>query len=148
MRLTLAVNVRLELEDTAPIGSFGSFDASVTIGASVTFAVNKSVAYIRNADGAEHRLRILKKIATRNRWSKSMDHAVGSGLLPLEPMHVDASPAQRFRMFGDDQRVGQWPRPASLSQGSPSQSWPGGLVARSLGAVVRGHFTLRYQVVP
>jgi hypothetical protein len=59
--------LRLELEDTAPIGSFGSFDASVTIGASVTFAVNKSVAYIRNADGTEHRLRIIKKIAKRNR---------------------------------------------------------------------------------
>jgi hypothetical protein len=52
--------LRLELEDTAPIGSFGSFDASVNIGASVTFAVNKSVAYIRNADGTEHRLRIIK----------------------------------------------------------------------------------------
>ena|SRR5438309_6959652 len=59
--------LRLELEDTAPIGSFGSFDASVAIGASVTFAVNKNVAYIRNADGTEHRLRIIKKIAKRNR---------------------------------------------------------------------------------
>jgi hypothetical protein len=60
-------DLRLELEDTAPIGSFGSFDASVTIGASVMFAVNKNVAYIRNADGTEHRLRIIKKIAKRNR---------------------------------------------------------------------------------
>jgi hypothetical protein len=59
--------LRLELEDTAQIGSSGSFDASVTIGASVTFAVNKNVAYIRNVDGTEHRLRILKKIAKRNR---------------------------------------------------------------------------------
>jgi hypothetical protein len=54
---------RLELEDTIPIGGFGSFDASVTIGASVTFAVNKNVAYIRNADGTEHKLRITRKIA-------------------------------------------------------------------------------------
>ncbi len=56
-------DVRLELEDTIPIGGFGSFDASVTLGAPVTFAVNKNVAYIRNADGTEHRLRITKKIA-------------------------------------------------------------------------------------
>jgi hypothetical protein len=108
--------------------------------------VNKSVAYIRIADGTEHRLRILKKIAKRNRQSKSKNHAVGSGPLPLEPMHVDASPAPRFRMFGDDQRVGQWPRRASLSPESPSQSWPGGLIARSLHLLARGR-VLRFASV-
>jgi hypothetical protein len=54
--------VRFELEDTAPIGRWKSFDSTVTVGASVTFAVDKNVAYIRNADGTEHRLRITKKI--------------------------------------------------------------------------------------
>ena len=56
---------RLELKDTVPLGSFGSFDASVTVGASVTFAVDKNLAYIRNADGTEHRLRITRKISKR-----------------------------------------------------------------------------------
>jgi hypothetical protein len=59
--------LRLELKDAAPLGSFGSFDASVTVGASVTFAVDKNVAYIRNANGTEHRLRISKKIAKQSR---------------------------------------------------------------------------------
>jgi hypothetical protein len=62
-----APDLRLELEETVQLGRFGSFDASVTVGASVAFAVNKNVAYIRNPDGTEHRLRILKKIAKRNR---------------------------------------------------------------------------------
>lgn len=55
--------MRFELEDTAPMGGWKSFDSTVTVGASVTFAVNKNVAYIRNADGTEHRLRITKKTA-------------------------------------------------------------------------------------
>jgi hypothetical protein len=41
--------------------------AQVTVGTSVTFAVDKNVAYIRNRDGSEHRLRIIKKIATAKR---------------------------------------------------------------------------------
>jgi hypothetical protein len=60
-------DLRLELKDTVPLGSFGSFDASVTVGASVTFAVDKNLAYIRNADGTEHRLRITKRIAKATR---------------------------------------------------------------------------------
>ena len=60
-------DLRLELKDTVPLGSFGSFDARVTVGASVTFAVDKNLAYIRNADGTEHRLRITKRIAKATR---------------------------------------------------------------------------------
>jgi hypothetical protein len=56
-------DLRLELKDTVPLGSFGSFDATVRLGASVTFAVNKNLVSIRNADGTEHRLRITKRIA-------------------------------------------------------------------------------------
>jgi hypothetical protein len=62
-------DLRLELADTTPFGSSGAFDASVTVGASVTFAVDKNVAYIRNRDGSEHRLRIIKKIAKESRQS-------------------------------------------------------------------------------
>jgi hypothetical protein len=60
-------DLRLELKDTVPLGGFGSFDASVTVGASVTFAVDKNLAYIHNANGTEHRLRITKRIAKAKR---------------------------------------------------------------------------------
>jgi hypothetical protein len=55
-------DLRIELHDIVPIGSRESFDATVTVGASVTFALEKNVAYIRNADGTEHRLRVVKKV--------------------------------------------------------------------------------------
>ena len=58
--------LRLELEDTSPLGP-GSFDASVTIGASVTFALNRNVAYIRDADGIEHRLKITRRVSKAKR---------------------------------------------------------------------------------
>jgi len=54
-------DLRLELEDILPIGERGSFALSVTIGEAVTFALSKNTAYIRRADGTEHRLRVVKK---------------------------------------------------------------------------------------
>ena len=54
-------DLQLELEDPLPIGKRGSFALDVTIGATVTFALNKNTAYIRRADGTEYRLRVVKK---------------------------------------------------------------------------------------
>ena len=52
---------RIELQDMAPIGSGGSLDPSVVLGTKVTFAIEKKTAYIRKADGKEHRLLMLKR---------------------------------------------------------------------------------------
>jgi len=51
---------RYTLEDVVPLGGPGSFDLAVKIGESVTFAVSKSTVYIKG-DGAEYRLRLIKK---------------------------------------------------------------------------------------
>ena len=51
--------MRLELEDTVSIRR-RSLD--VTAGAAVTFAVEKKTVYVRDNDGTEHKLRLLKKI--------------------------------------------------------------------------------------
>ncbi len=53
-------DLRLELEDVVPIGR-RSLD--VTIGAPVTFAIEKNAVYVRDPDGKEHKLRITKKTA-------------------------------------------------------------------------------------
>ena len=53
---------RYTLEDVVPLGGPGSFDLAVKIGESVTFAVSKSTVYIKG-DGAEYRLRLVKKQA-------------------------------------------------------------------------------------
>jgi hypothetical protein len=53
-------DLRLELQDIVPIGR-KSIDAIV--GAPVTFALEKSTVYVRDADGAEHKLRVTKKAA-------------------------------------------------------------------------------------
>jgi hypothetical protein len=49
---------RIEIEDTVPVGR-RSFDA--TIGAMVTFAVEKNSVYVRDSGGTEHKLRLIKK---------------------------------------------------------------------------------------
>jgi hypothetical protein len=51
--------VRIEAEDTVSVGR-RSFDA--TSGEAVTFAVEKNTVYVRDADGAEHKLRLVKKV--------------------------------------------------------------------------------------
>ena len=51
--------LRLELKDVVQIGH-QSVDA--TIGGAVTFAVEKNTVYIRDAGGAEHRLRVTRKV--------------------------------------------------------------------------------------
>jgi hypothetical protein len=51
--------MRIEAEDTVSV-SRRSFDA--TSGTRVTFAVDKKTVYIRDADGGEHKLRLLKRI--------------------------------------------------------------------------------------
>ena len=52
--------MRIEAEDTVSVGR-RSFDA--TTGGSVTFALEKNTVYVRDTDGAEHKLRLLKKVA-------------------------------------------------------------------------------------
>jgi hypothetical protein len=51
--------MRLEMEDTVPIGR-RSID--VTVGGMVTFALEKNAVYVRDPDGTEHKLRLVKKI--------------------------------------------------------------------------------------
>ncbi len=51
--------IRIEAEDTVSVGR-RSFDAIT--GAMVTFAVEKNTVYVRDPDGAEHKLRLLKKL--------------------------------------------------------------------------------------
>jgi hypothetical protein len=67
-------DLRLDLEDVVPLGSRGSFERSVTIGAAVTFALSKNIAYIRNADGTEYRLRVVKKRTKPRAQSASPAH--------------------------------------------------------------------------
>jgi hypothetical protein len=56
-----AGDLRITLEDIVPIGSSSSLDATITVGSSVTFALDKNTAYVRRPDGTEHRLRMTKK---------------------------------------------------------------------------------------
>jgi hypothetical protein len=52
--------MRIEAEDTVSVGR-RSFEA--TSGGSVKFAVEKNTVYVRDTGGAEHKLRLLKKVA-------------------------------------------------------------------------------------
>jgi len=56
--------MRIEAEDTVSVGRH-SFDA--TTGASVSFAVEKNTVYVRDPDGIDHKLRLLKKVAARSK---------------------------------------------------------------------------------
>ena len=40
----------------------GSRSVDVTVGTSVTFALEKNTVYVRNPDGTEHKLRGMKKM--------------------------------------------------------------------------------------
>ena len=51
-------SMRLELEDTVSIRR-RSLDA--TAGEKVTFALDKKTVYVRDADGTEHKLRVVKR---------------------------------------------------------------------------------------
>jgi hypothetical protein len=53
-----AGNLRFELEDVVQVGR-GSVEA--VVGQPVTFAVDKKTVYVRDADGGERKLRLLKK---------------------------------------------------------------------------------------
>ena len=50
--------VLLELEDVVQVGRRS---VEAVVGTSVTFAVEKKTVYIRDADGAEHKMRLKKK---------------------------------------------------------------------------------------
>jgi hypothetical protein len=52
-------DVRLEMEDTVPVGR-RSID--VTVGGMVTFALEKKAVYVRDPDGNEHKVRLVKRI--------------------------------------------------------------------------------------
>jgi hypothetical protein len=52
---------RIELQDLVPVGTHGSLDEHVTLGRSVTFAIEKKIAYVRVADGKEYKLRVTKR---------------------------------------------------------------------------------------
>jgi hypothetical protein len=58
---------RIELEDVVAIGARGSIDAQVTVGAPVSFALNKKTAYVRLADGKEYRLRVTRQVPRTRR---------------------------------------------------------------------------------
>lgn len=51
--------IRIEAEDTVSVGR-RSFDAIT--GGTVTFAIEKNTVYVRDPDGAEHKLRLLKRL--------------------------------------------------------------------------------------
>ena len=51
-------DVRLELQDTVPVGQRS---LNVTPGAKATFALDRTSAYVREANGAEHRLLVTKR---------------------------------------------------------------------------------------
>lgn len=74
-----------ELRDTVPINR-RSIDVSV--GAPVTFAVDKKTVYVRDADGAEHKLRLTKKTLKEGATGASAGAnayvALGSGHLLRE----------------------------------------------------------------
>jgi hypothetical protein len=53
-----AGDLRFELEDVVQVGR-RSVDA--VVGQPVTFAVEKKTVYVRDADGAEHKLRLTKR---------------------------------------------------------------------------------------
>ena len=54
--------LRIEAEDTVSIGR-RTFDA--VSGERVTFAIDKSAVYVRDGDGTEHKLRLVKKVERR-----------------------------------------------------------------------------------
>lgn len=53
-----AGDLRYELEDVVQVGRRS---VEAVVGASVTFAVERKTVYVRDADGAEHKLRLMKK---------------------------------------------------------------------------------------
>jgi hypothetical protein len=55
--------MRLEMEDTVPIGRRSIESIDVTVGGMVMFALEKSAVYVRVPGGKEHKLRLIKKIA-------------------------------------------------------------------------------------
>ena len=52
---------RIELQDVVPFGENGALDAQVSIGRSVSFAIEKKTAYIRGGDGKEYKLLVTKR---------------------------------------------------------------------------------------
>ena len=57
-------DLRLEIKDVVPIGRRS---VDVTIGQSVTFALQKNTVWVRDEDGIEHKLRLTKKTVKRPR---------------------------------------------------------------------------------
>lgn len=69
--------LRIEMRDTVPIGR-RSIDVSV--GAPVTFALEKNTVYVRDEAGVEHKLRVTKK-TTKTAAASETYAALGSGHL-------------------------------------------------------------------
>jgi hypothetical protein len=53
-------DLRIELEDVVPVGRRS---VDVTLGTSVTFALEKNTVYVRDPDGKEHKLRVTRKVS-------------------------------------------------------------------------------------
>jgi hypothetical protein len=51
---------RIRLEDVQPLGSEASVERILTVGGPVTFALEKTTAYVRASDGREYRLRVVR----------------------------------------------------------------------------------------
>jgi hypothetical protein len=51
---------RIRLEDVQALGSEASVERILTVGGPVTFALEKTTAYVRASDGKEYRLRVVR----------------------------------------------------------------------------------------
>lgn len=94
---------RYEMKDTVPVNR-RSID--VVVGGPVTFAVEKNTVYVRDANGAEHKLRLTKKTAkTGDAAGATTYAALGSGHRLRE-----VTDAGRFVLLEDGSRWEVHPR--------------------------------------
>ncbi len=112
-------DARYELRDTVPI-THRSID--VTIGAPVTFAVEKNVVYVRDADGTEHKLRLTKKTTKTEADAPTANHyaALGGGHLLREideqGRYVMLEDGSRWEIHPRDRfQTADWEPSASLT---------------------------------
>jgi hypothetical protein len=98
-------DTRYEMKDTVPVTRRS---VEVQVGGPVTFAVEKNTVYVRDASGAEHKLRLTKKISkseSAEAPSNTTYAALGGGHLLRE-----ISEHGRFLMLEDGSRWEIHPR--------------------------------------
>jgi hypothetical protein len=111
--------LRLEAEDTVPVGR-RSLEASV--GGTLTFAIDKNNIYVRTADGAEHRLRLVKRTERdKSETVRSPAYsAVGGGHLLRAVTdggrYVTLEDGSRWEIVGRDQyQTADWEASANIT---------------------------------